>query len=207
MIFVPLLHNYKCKNSYSGNEYGLRWHDAGRFKNKINCFNDYIDIAEWLISEGYTRREKLAISGESNGGLLVTACVTMRPDLFGCAVASVAHTDMIRFRFDARGPMYTYEYGDPDKPEFFDYMLSYSPYHNIKKTEYPPIYLHVGERDNNVPTYHSKKFLAKLRHMKTDSNPALLHSDPLASHDRGSGDGLYLTSAQMRIFLYTNLGM
>jgi len=198
---------YVLCNLRGGNEYGLKWHDAGRFKNKKNCFRDYIDIAEWLIACGYTRREKLAISGESNGGLLVTACLTMRPDLFGCAVASVAHTDMIRFRFDARGPMYTFEYGDPNDPEFYDYMISYSPYHNIKATEYPPIYLHVGERDNNVPSYHSKKFLARLLETKLDKNPALLHSDPLASHDRGSGDGLYKTCAQMRIFLYENLGM
>jgi len=198
---------YVATNLRGGNEYGLKWHRAGNLGNKKNCFYDYIDIAEWLIAEGYTRREKLAITGQSNGGLLVTACVTMRPDLFGCVVGSVAHTDMIRFRFDPRGPMYTTEYGEPDDEEFFEYMRSYSPYHNIKAVDYPPIYLQIGECDNNVPPYHSKKFMAVLQHTKTNDNPALLRSNADGSHDRGHGDSLYRTCAEMRTFLYTHLGL
>lgn len=132
--------------------------------NKKNAFYDFIDIAEWLVEQGYTRPAKIVANGASNGGLLMAAISTLRPDLFGTVIASVPHTDMIRFRNDDRGMMYVTEYGDPlENEETLKYMLSYSPYHNIKPgTLYPRLLVQTGENDNNVPPYHGKKFAIRL---------------------------------------------
>lgn len=185
-----------------GNEYGPAWHEAGMLMNKRNCYEDSICIAEKVINEGWTNPKRFVISGCSNGGLLVTTLLTMRPDLWGCVIASVPHTDMIHFAYDDRGPMYVTEYGDPDESkEMYDYLLSYSPIHNVKDIPYPPIYIQTGECDNNVPPYHGKSFAARMQDNPNNENPALLRVLKLGAHDRGQGEDFWKTIAEMQLFI------
>ena len=193
-------------NLRGGNEYGSRWHEAGMLKNKKNAFYDFIDTAEWLIANNWTRPGRIAICGGSNGGLLMTALTTMRPDLWGAVIASVPHTDMVRFMYDPAGPRYITEYGNPRDPEMLDYLLSYSPYHNVRREKYPSIYVQTGERDNNVPPYHGKKFAAKMQEFST-GGPVLLRVLAEGSHDRGHGDIMYQTTAEMQLFIEQHLGI
>lgn len=188
-------------NIRGGNEYGTKWHTDGNLMNKKNVFNDFVDIAEALIENKWTNPKKIAICGGSNGGLLMTALTTKRPDLWRAVIASVPHTDMIRFMYDDRGPMYTTEYGNPREEDMFEYMLSYSPYHNIKDVEYPAMYIQTGECDNNVPPYHGKKFAAKMQELNISENPILLRVLAMGSHDRGTGDVMYRTTAEMQTFI------
>ena len=186
-----------------GSEYGAAWHEAAMGLGKKNAFYDFIDIAEYLIHAGWTKPSKLIATGLSNGGLLMTAISTLRPDLFGIVVASVPHTDMLRFRGDPRGMMYITEYGDPQGgEEMFRYMYSYSPYHNIKPgTVYPKMYVQTGEMDNNVPPYHGKKFAVRMQHDADEQHPVLLQVLAHGSHDRGVGDEYYQNIAQMQTFI------
>ena len=186
-----------------GGEYGSAWHDAGMKMNKKNAFFDFIDIARRLVKKGWTSPERLIATGASNGGLLVTAAATLAPEAFGCVIASVPHTDMIRFRQDDRGSMYVTEYGDPQADEeMFKYLLSYSPYHNIRQgVRYPAMYLQTGEMDNNVPSYHAKKFAAQMQRSAKPGQPVLLNVLTHGSHNRGVGDEHDLTIAQMRTFI------
>ena len=190
-----------------GGEYGTKWHEAGMKLTKKNAFHDFIDIAEWLVKEGYTRPAKIVANGASNGGLLMAAISTIRPDLFGTVIASVPHTDMIRFRNDDRGMMYITEYGDPQgDEETLRYMLSYSPYHNVKPgTLYPRLLIQTGENDNNVPPYHGKKFAARLQHDADERHPVLLTVLAHGSHNRGVGDEYYYNIAQMQTFVEIGL--
>lgn len=194
-------------NIRGGNEYGTKWHREGNLENKKNVFFDFIDITEWLIKKGWTNPKKIAICGGSNGGLLMTALTTLRPDLWGAVIASVPHTDMIRFKNDDRGPMYITEYGDPKDKDLFEYMLSYSPYHNIKPAKYPAMYLQTGEFDNNVPPYHAKKFAAKMQELSQSDHPILLRVLAKGSHDRGKGEEMFKTFAEMQKFIATALNL
>lgn len=185
-----------------GNEYGSPWHEAGMGMNKKNCYSDFIGIAEQVIADGWTRPARIAISGCSNGGLLMSALVTMRPDLWGCVIDSVPHTDMIHFADDDRGAMYITEYGDPkSSPEAFDYLLSYSPLHNVREAAYPPTYIQTGECDNNVPPYHGKSFAAAMQEKNRSDNPILLRVLEKGSHDRGQGEVFWQTVAEMHVFM------
>lgn len=189
-------------NNRGGNEYGPRWHEEGMKFNKRRCYEDFIGVAEHLIREGWTAPGKIGIAGCSNGGLLMSALVTMRPDLWGCVIDSVPHTDMIHFAEDDRGPMYITEYGNPrESKEMFEYLLSYSPYHNVSSRAYPPTYIQTGEMDNNVPPYHGKKLAARMQAMTTGGAPILLRVLPEGSHDRGSGEAYWKTIAEMQLFL------
>ncbi len=185
-----------------GNEYGPAWHVAGMGLHKKNCYYDFIGIAEKVISDGWTDPAHIVISGCSNGGLLMSTLVTMRPDLWGCVIDSVPHTDMIHFADDDRGSMYITEYGDPrESREMFEYLLSYSPVHNVKKTAYPPVYIQTGECDNNVPPYHGKSFAAMMQANNTGDSPVLLRVLKEGSHDRGQGEVYWRTIAEMRVFI------
>jgi len=188
-------------NIRGGNEYGEKWHTDGYKLKKKNCYYDFIGVTEGLIKDNYTKPENIAICGGSNGGLLMCALLTMRPDLWGCVIASVPHTDMISFAKDDRGPMYITEYGDPEDKEQFDYFLTYSPFHNIKKVNYPPIYIQTGECDNNVPPYHGKKMAARLQQYNTSDNPIVLRVLANGSHDRGKGEVYIQTVSEMQTFI------
>ncbi len=189
-------------NLRGGNEYGPKWHEAGMGMQKRHCYEDFIGIAEQIIRDGWTEPGRIAISGCSNGGLLMSALVTMRPDLWGCVIDSVPHTDMIHFAEDDRGPMYITEYGNPrESREMFEYLLSYSPYYNVKETSYPPTYIQTGELDNNVPPYHGKKFAARMQALNRSDNPILLRVLAEGSHDRGKGEVFWRTIAEMHLFM------
>ena len=190
-----------------GNEYGPAWHEQGMMMHKKNCYEDFIAIAEKVIADGWTSPSRTVVSGCSNGGLLVSALVTMRPDLWGCAIDSVPHTDMIHFADDDRGSMYITEYGNPSESrEMFEYLLSYSPVHNVRKTAYPPVYVQTGECDNNVPPYHGKGFAAMLQAKNTADTPILLRVLEKGSHDRGQGEVYWRTVAEMQVFIREAVG-
>lgn len=197
---------YLCCGLRGGGEYGLHWHEAGCGMNKKNAFYDFIDVAEWMIGAGWTSSEKLAACGASNGGLLITAVAAMRPELWACAIASVPHTDMLRFVNDAAGPSYATEYGNPRQAEMTEYMYSYSPYHQAGAQSSPPLYLQTGERDPQVPSYHAKKLAAALQYAEK-GGPVLLRTLKYGTHDRGSGEEYYRTIAEMQTFLAVMLGL
>lgn len=191
-----------------GSEYGTGWHEEGMMFHKKNCYGDFFGVTQKLIDDGWTNPKKIVICGCSNGGLLVSTLVTMRPELFGCVIDSVPHTDMIHFTEDARGPMYITEYGNPrESKEMFEYILSYSPYHNVKQTSYPSIYIQTGECDNNVPPYHGKKFAARMQEYNRSENPVLLRVLAKGSHDRGSGEAYWQTIAEAQLFVKKALGL
>lgn len=188
-----------------GGEFGEDWHQGGWKDNKKNVFNDFCDIVEGVIADRWTNPSKVAICGLSNGGLLMTALITRRPDLFGCVIASVPQTDLLGFVNDARGSMYITEYGDPREEKMFEYLKSYSPYHNVKsEVNYPGIYIQAGAMDNNVPAYHAKKFAAKMQNVRGE-RPVLLRVLPYGSHDRGTGKYYRQTIAEMRTFIEIEL--
>lgn len=189
-----------------GGEFGEEWHREGMLNKKKNSFYDFIDIAEWLIKNNYTTSQLLSINGGSNGGLLTAAVITMRPELFKAAVINLPLTDMINYCNDERGPMYINEFGDPRK-ELHEYILSYSPLHNIKKTNYPALFIQTGKLDKNVPCYHAKQFYAKIKDSNTSSNPCLLRVLEFGGHDVGSGEDHYVLCAQEQLFLEKMLNM
>ena len=170
-------------NLRGGSEYGTGWHDAGRLLNKQNVFDDFISAAEWLIDQGYTRKERLGITGASNGGLLVGACMTQRPDLFGACIPDVGVMDMLRFHRFTIGWAWTSDYGSPDDPEHFGNLLSYSPYHNVSEgTEYPPTMVTTADHDDRVFPAHSFKFAAALQHAQSGDSPVLIRIETRAGH-------------------------
>jgi oligopeptidase B len=173
-----------------GSEMGRAWYENGKMLNKRNTFTDFIACVEHLIAEKFTRQEKLAIMGGSAGGLLVGACLTMRPDLFGAVVAQVPFVDAINTMSDASIPLTTLEYdqwGNPDNKEYFDYIMSYSPYDNVRSTEYPHILITTGLNDPRVAYWEPAKFAAKLRELKTDDKILVLRTNFEAGHAGASG--------------------
>jgi oligopeptidase B len=179
-------------NAYirGGGELGEEWREQGRMMNKLNTFNDFIDCAEYLVKNKYTSSDRLVIQGGSAGGLLVGAVTNMRPDLFKAVVAQVPFVDVINTMLDASLPLTTSEYlewGNPNEKPAFDYMMKYSPYDNIKATNYPAMLVQVSLNDSQVPYWEGTKFLAKLRATKTDKNPLLLKANMGAGHGGSSG--------------------
>jgi oligopeptidase B len=173
-----------------GSDMGRAWYEDGKLFNKKNSFTDFIACAEHLIREGYTSREKLAITGGSAGGLLVSACLTMRPDLFRAVIAKVAFVDVVTTMSDPTIPLTALEYdewGNPESIEFYKYMMSYSPYDNIRATAYPHMLITTGLNDPRVAYWEPAKFAAKLREMKTDDNLLLLQTNFASGHAGASG--------------------
>jgi oligopeptidase B len=173
-----------------GGEMGKRWHDQGRMLNKRNTFTDFVAVAERLIAAGYTSREQLVIQGGSAGGLLMGAVTNLRPDLFKAVVAEVPFVDVINTMLDASLPLTTGEYeewGNPQQREYFEYMLSYSPYDNIEEKAYPPMLVETSLNDSQVMYWEPAKYVAKLRATKTDANPLLLKINMGAGHGGASG--------------------
>lgn len=169
-----------------GGEYGEDWHNAGRLKNKQKCFDDFIAAAEWLIANRYTRPARLAIQGGSNGGLLVGACMTQRPELFGAVLPAVGVLDMLRFSQYTIGWAWTSEYGRPDDPEMFPVLKAYSPLHNLKPgTHYPATLLTTADHDDRVVPSHSFKFAAALQAAQAGPAPVLIRIETRAGHGAG----------------------
>ena len=178
-----------------GSDLGRAWYESGKMLNKKNSFTDFIACAEHLIQEGFTSNKKLAILGGSAGGLLVSACLTMRPDLFQAVINKVAFVDVVTTMSDPTIPLTSLEWdewGNPQVREHFEYMLSYSPYDNVRATAYPHMLITAGLNDPRVAYWEPAKFAAKLREMKTDNNILLLHTNYDAGHAGASGRYDYL---------------
>jgi prolyl oligopeptidase len=177
---------FAVPNLRGGGEYGEQWHLAGTKERKQNVFDDFIAAAEWLIAKKYTSRSRLAISGRSNGGLLVGACMTQRPELFGAAVPGVGVMDMLRFQKFTIGWSWVSDYGSPDDPDNFKTLVSYSPYHNIHPgIAYPPTLITTGDHDDRVVPGHSYKFAAALQAAQGGPAPILIRVDVHAGHGLG----------------------
>ncbi|MEK7433024.1 MAG: prolyl oligopeptidase family serine peptidase, partial [Cyanobacteriota bacterium] len=186
---------YAIAHIRGGGDMGREWYDNGKLLKKKNTFEDFINCAEFLIKEKYTSKEKLAISGGSAGGLLMGAVTNMRPDLFKSVVAHVPFVDVINTMMDPSLPLTVIEYdewGNPNKPEFFDYMKSYSPYDNVTAKEYPNMLVTAGLNDPRVSYWEPAKWVAKLREMKKDDNLLLLKTNMGAGHGGASGRYDYL---------------
>ena len=177
---------YCVVNLRGGSEYGEDWHKGGMLENKQNVFDDFIAAAEHLIAEGYTSSEKLAIAGGSNGGLLVGACMTQRPELYAVALPAVGVMDMLRFHLFTIGHGWVVEYGSSDNKEQFEYLYKYSPLHNLKEgVAYPATLVTTADHDDRVVPAHSFKFAATLQHCHAGEAPVLIRIDTNAGHGAG----------------------
>ncbi len=179
---------FALANLRGGGEYGSEWHDAGIKLKKQNVFDDFISAAEWLVKEGYTRPAKLAIQGGSNGGLLVGACMTQRPDLFGAALPAVGVMDMLRFHEFTIGWAWKSDYGSSEDPAEFKALYAYSPLHNLKPgTRYPATLVTTADHDDRVVPAHSFKFAARLQECQAkDGPPVLIRIETSAGHGAGT---------------------
>lgn len=173
---------YAVPNLRGGGEYGKAWHDDGKQAKKQNVFDDFIAAAEYLVKEKWTRTERLAIRGGSNGGLLVGAVMTQRPDLFGAVVCQVPLLDMLRYTLYGSGKTWIAEYGDPELEADFKVLAAYSPYHHVKaNTRYPPLLMMSADHDDRVDPFHARKFVAQIQRVSRDT-PALLRIEMHAGH-------------------------
>ncbi|MGC1632568.1 MAG: prolyl oligopeptidase family serine peptidase, partial [Gelidibacter sp.] len=179
---------YAVPNIRGGGEYGKKWHDAGTKKEKQNVFDDFIAAAEYLIDNKYTSSDYLAIRGGSNGGLLVGATMTQRPDLMKVALPAVGVLDMLRYHTFTSGAGWAYDYGtSEDDKEMFDYLKGYSPIHNVKEgVAYPATMITTGDHDDRVVPAHSFKFAAELQRKQTGDNPTLIRIETDAGHGAGT---------------------
>ena len=173
-------------NLRGGSEFGEDWHKAGMLDKKQNVFDDYIGAAEWLIANKYTRPERLAIYGGSNGGLLVGAAMTQRPELYGAVVCAVPLLDMVRFHMFKVARYWTPEYGSAEDPKQFAFIHKYSPYHNVKAgTKYPATMFITGDSDTRVDPLHARKMTALVQNANSSGKPILLHYDTEGGHSAG----------------------
>ena len=181
---------YVVAHIRGGGEMGKEWHEQGRMMSKMNTFNDFIDVADHLVKEGYTSKEKLAISGGSAGGLLMGAVVNMRPELFKAALVYVPFVDVMNTMLDASLPLTTQEYiewGNPNEKDAYFYMKSYDPYSNIGRKAYPAMLVRTALNDSQVGYWEAAKWVARLRANKTDDNQLLLRVNMGAGHGGASG--------------------
>ena len=169
-----------------GGEYGVEWWHDGRLEKKQNVFDDFCAVASWLHESGWSNPSKIAINGGSNGGLLVGACVTQRPELFGAVVCEVGVLDMLRFHKFTVGWAWTDEYGNPEDPKAFEWLIKYSPLHNVRPgTVYPATLVMTGDHDDRVVPAHSYKFAAALQAAQAGDAPILLRVEPSTGHGLG----------------------
>ena len=210
---VPFLENggiYVVANLRGGGEYGEAWHLAGTKMKKQNVFDDFIAAAEYLIANGYTSSKKLAIDGGSNGGLLVGACMTQRPDLYAVAIPEVGVLDMLRYHKFTIGWSWTSDYGNSEESkEMFEYLKGYSPLHNVKAgVKYPATMVMTGDHDDRVVPAHSFKFAATLQAANKTNVPTLIRIDSKAGHGAGKPVGKVIEAqTDMWSFVMWNLGM
>jgi len=200
---------YAVVNLRGGSEYGEQWHRAGMLEKKQNVFDDFIAAAEWLIKNRYTSSQKIAIRGGSNGGLLVGAVMTQRPDLFKVALPAVGVMDMLRFHRFTVGWGWTVEYGNADSASQFPFIYKYSPYHNLKKgTTYPATLVTTADHDDRVVPAHSFKFAARLQEYNAGNNPVLIRIETNAGHGAGKPTSKQIDeAADTWSFVMQNLGM
>jgi len=200
---------YAVANMRGGGEYGKKWHDAGTKMQKQNVFDDFIAAGEYLIAQKYTSSDFLAIRGGSNGGLLVGAVMTQRPDLMKVALPAVGVLDMLRYHTFTAGAGWAYDYGTAeDSKEMFNYLKGYSPVHNVKSgVKYPATLVTTGDHDDRVVPAHSFKFAAELQEKQTGSNPVLIRIETNAGH--GAGKPVSKTieeAADIQAFTLFNMG-
>lgn len=201
---------YAVANLRGGGEYGKKWHDAGTQMQKQNVFDDFIAAAEFLIKEKYTSSDYLAIKGGSNGGLLVGATMTQRPDLMKVAIPQVGVLDMLRYHTFTAGAGWAYDYGTSEQSkEMFDYLKAYSPVHNVKAgTKYPATLVTTGDHDDRVVPAHSFKFAAELQAKQTGVNPVLIRIDTNAGHGAGkSTEAIINEQVDIQAFALYNMGV
>jgi len=197
-------------NLRGGGEYGEAWHEAGMLGNKQNVFDDFIAAAEHLVARGYTRPGKLAIQGGSNGGLLVGAALTQRPDLFRAVICAVPLLDMLRYHHFRIAKLWIHEYGSPDVPREFEWLHAYSPYHRVRDgVAYPAVLLMTAESDTRVDPMHARKMAARLQEAtRGDGRPVLLRIESRAGHGAGKPLAKQLDEqTDIYSFLFDQLGM
>jgi prolyl oligopeptidase len=196
-------------NLRGGGEYGEAWHQAGMLGKKQNVFDDFLAAAEWLLDEGYTDREHLAIQGGSNGGLLVGAALTQRPDLFRAVVCQVPLLDMLRYHKFLIARLWIPEYGSADDAEQFGWLRAYSPYHHVRDgTAYPAVLLATAESDSRVDALHARKMVARLQAATSSGRPVLLRLETKAGHGAGKPRAKVLDElTDTWSFLFWQLGM
>jgi len=196
-------------NLRGGGEFGREWHEAGSKLHKQNVFDDFIAAAEYLTKNGYTQKSKLAIGGRSNGGLLVGAVLTQRPELFGAALPGVGVLDMLRFNQFTIGWAWESDYGSPKKADEFAALRAYSPYHNLKPgSAYPPTLIYTADHDDRVVPLHSFKFAAALQHAQGGPAPILIRIDTKAGHGAGKPTNKQIEEwADLWGFLVEELGI
>jgi prolyl oligopeptidase len=196
-------------NIRGGGEFGEEWHKAGNLTKKQNVFDDFAAAAEYLIKQKYTRPEKLAIQGGSNGGLLMGAMITQHPDLFRAVVTSVGIYDMLRVELAPNGAFNVTEFGTVKDPEQFKALYAYSPYHHVVDgTKYPAVLMMTGANDGRVAPYHSRKMTARLLAANKSENPILLRTSSSAGHGIGTALSERIKqSADIYAFLFAQLGM
>ena len=200
---------YVVANIRGGGEFGDEWHKAGNLTKKQNVFDDFAAAAEYLIKENYTRPEKLAIQGGSNGGLLMGAMITQHPDLFRAAVSSVGIYDMLRVELAPNGAFNVTEFGTVKDPEQFKALNAYSPYHHVVDgTKYPSVLMMTGANDGRVAPYHSRKMTARLLAANKSENRILLRTSSSAGHGIGTALSERIKQlADIYAFLFAQLGI
>jgi prolyl oligopeptidase len=209
LIWLELGGVYASANMRGGAEYGQEWHQGGMLDRKQNVFDDFIACAEWLIAQNVTSTPKLAVEGRSNGGLLIGACMTQRPDLFGACLPHVGVMDMLRFHKFTIGWAWVSDYGSPDDPEQFKTLYVYSPYHNLKPgTSYPPTLVTTADHDDRVVPGHSFKFAARLQACQAGDAPVLIRIQTKAGHGFGKPTAIQIEElTDIYAFLVESLNM
>ncbi len=208
LVFLEKGGVYAVANIRGGGEYGEAWHKAGMLEKKQNVFDDFIAAAEYLVGQKYTRPEKLAISGASNGGLLVGACMAQRPDLFRVALPAVGVMDMLRYHKFTVGWGWSVEYGSSDDAAQFKYLYAYSPLHNLKPgVSYPATLVTTADHDDRVVPAHSFKFIAALQEMHKGENPVLIRIETRSGHGSSNLRKAIEIAADTWGFVFKNLGM
>jgi prolyl oligopeptidase len=191
-----------------GGEYGEKWHEAGSKLKKQNVFDDFIAAGEWLIANKYTSREKLAILGGSNGGLLIGAVINQRPELFRAAVALAGVMDMLRFQKFTIGWAWVSDYGSSDNADEFKALYAYSPLHNIRAgMKYPATLITTADHDDRVVPGHSFKYAATLQAAASHANPVLIRIDTNSGHSASSTTKRLEQTRDIYSFLFYNLGI
>jgi oligopeptidase B len=200
---------YAIAHIRGGQEMGRKWYDDGKLFNKINTFTDFIDVTDFLVAQGYAAPDRVAAYGGSAGGLLMGAISNMAPDKYAVILSQVPFVDVVTTMLDASIPLTTNEYdewGNPERAEYYDYMLSYSPYDNLKPQAYPAMFVGTGLWDSQVQYWEPAKYVARLRDLNTGTAPLLFRTNMDAGHGGKSGRfRRYRELAEMYAFMLDEL--